>query len=817
MNRSRLRIPTWLNLGSLLAFGCAGGHSTDDLAASSRTVCTSATIALTPVVPGTDQQLGKEFSLSSTAGGCVSQRPEYRLDHLRPGSGTWQIDRDWGPSNTWLWNTANADNGGLERPGHHEFRVLVREDGEASEAYVNGWYYLLPPPCHGGGSAEPNPASRLGRVGQTIMFANAAPGCADPEFRIDHLRPGESTWKTESAYSTANHWWWWNTQRSNDGNPEPPGYHYFQVLIRARASDAIYESYFTVEYYLQNETCDEVTSAPTYEWAIVGSKITINSATATCWNANFLIAHLRPGSATWQTDSAYSAANASYDWFTAVSNGGSAEPAGMHFFQILARAPSSSKSYESYASIAVELTAQESDGFTTATSPASPQSTGTQVTFISSSVKYPNPEYAVMHFRPDGSPPERREYSPANASWQWDTSNELPGVHRFRVGVRPIGLTIGDAGYAEFYYTLYPQGSDICESSSSARCAQSVSSRGPTEADSFDRTSWVFNGNGYLVQQQPEPRVYVESAFAKVPELDDVKSMTSGSLHFCALAGTSVYCWGANGHGQVGDGSVTDRASPTLVLTPAAGVTSGPNHNCAIVRGAAYCWGVNEHGEIGDGSTDDRWMPTGVANLPAEVTAVSAGERHSCAISGGAVYCWGDNTWGQLGRGDEPGSASAAPVHGLVPGATAVAAGVRFTCAIVDGDVWCWGSNHTGALGNGTANDSRVPVRVGGNAVRQASRIAVGVGHACASTPNGIYCWGSNTWYQLGDGTWFDNYLPVRVLGMNRPATSLTAGVANSCAIVSGIAYCWGSNRSYESGPDAPLFFNTPAQIATPP
>jgi alpha-tubulin suppressor-like RCC1 family protein len=142
--------------------------------------------------------------------------------------------------------------------------------------------------------------------------------------------------------------------------------------------------------------------------------------------------------------------------------------------------------------------------------------------------------------------------------------------------------------------------------------------------------------------------------------------VVSGSLHFeavaagnaftCALDLTGkAYCWGANTYGAVGNGSSGNMlTSPTLVSGGAAftSLAAGAFHVCGITSGgAAYCWGDNSHGQVGDGSTTDRNVPTLVSGSTA-FTEIGAGFGHSCALTGAdLMYCWGDNSSGQIGDG----------------------------------------------------------------------------------------------------------------------------------------------------------------------
>ncbi|MFN7003541.1 MAG: RCC1 domain-containing protein [Roseinatronobacter sp.] len=253
-------------------------------------------------------------------------------------------------------------------------------------------------------------------------------------------------------------------------------------------------------------------------------------------------------------------------------------------------------------------------------------------------------------------------------------------------------------------------------------------------------------------------------------------------------------------------------ASSAAARTGVRDVAVGANHTCAVAQsGSVWCWGENSGGAIGDGTLVRRLVPTRVVDLDGPHVAVAVGEGFSCALSeSGAVHCWGRNTRGQLGDGTTSNSVRPVPVRGLQSGVQAITAGAGSACAInAQGRVLCWGENSDGQLGDGSTTARSRPVRVQGLG-GDVQAISAGSRHACALNRNGrAMCWGANRRGQLGDGTYTRRLVATRVAGVPRDARAISVGGGHSCMLDrQGRVLCWGWNGdgalgsgNYESSP----------------
>lgn len=295
-------------------------------------------------------------------------------------------------------------------------------------------------------------------------------------------------------------------------------------------------------------------------------------------------------------------------------------------------------------------------------------------------------------------------------------------------------------------------------------------------------------------------------------------SMDGGYDQTCGV-GTDqrAYCWGLNGSGQLGDGTVDDTNVPVAVAPGAntgnawVSVSAGSDYStCGIgIDAKAYCWGENADGRLGDGTTDDTNVPVAVIGGPTFWSSVRVGNTHACGVGNDEeAYCWGNNVSGALGDGTTVNSPVPVQVVGGPQRWAEVSAGFDHTCGIgTDRRAYCWGNNDDGELGDGSTDDTAVPVQVqaGDNVSGNWDSIVTGYDATCAIGSDGqAYCWGWDKSGQLGNGGAGNQVQPVRVelpMGVSVRILSMDAYGEHVCAVSTGnIVYCWGYNGEGQLG-----------------
>jgi alpha-tubulin suppressor-like RCC1 family protein len=301
---------------------------------------------------------------------------------------------------------------------------------------------------------------------------------------------------------------------------------------------------------------------------------------------------------------------------------------------------------------------------------------------------------------------------------------------------------------------------------------------------------WQCAGDGAHPQSSSAVRVsWTTGIFTPVSSLTGVKAIAVGQVHTVVLKNDgTVWVWGDNNAGQLGDGLTypmfggagypVSSSSPVQVsgLTGITAIAAGNYHTVALMNnGTVWAWGSNSYGQLGDGTTTNRFTPVKISGLTG-ITAIAAGETHTVALKNdGTVWAWGDNGYGQLGDGTFTSQRlSPVQVSGLT-GITAIAAGGIDTVALKnDGTVWAWGDRVMS------------PVQVSGltgiTAIA-AGGTETGGTHAVALKNDGtVWAWGYNDYGQLGDNTTIGKKSPVQVSGLTN-VKAIAAGGYHTVAL----------------------------------
>ncbi|MBT0663490.1 chitobiase/beta-hexosaminidase C-terminal domain-containing protein [Geobacter pelophilus] len=303
----------------------------------------------------------------------------------------------------------------------------------------------------------------------------------------------------------------------------------------------------------------------------------------------------------------------------------------------------------------------------------------------------------------------------------------------------------------------------------------------------------------------------------KVSGLTGVTAIASGDMHCLALKSDgTVWAWGANGYGQLGDGGVVNSSLPVQVsgLSQVVAIAAGGYHSLALMQdGTVKAWGYNFNGQLGDGTVSNRSTPVAVSVLSG-VLKVTAGYSHSLAImADGTVQGWGWNTYGQLGDGSTQDRRLAVPVSGL-SGARLLAGGYGHSVAMKhNGQVVAWGNNGYGRLGDGTFGQQTVPVRI--NGLNGPLSLSVGHYHSSAIASDGsVWAWGRNSEGELGDGTTAMKSIPAKLSGLTA-FTAVAAGGYHTVALKGdGTVFSWGYNINGQLGDGTLTDRISPVQVS---
>ena len=289
----------------------------------------------------------------------------------------------------------------------------------------------------------------------------------------------------------------------------------------------------------------------------------------------------------------------------------------------------------------------------------------------------------------------------------------------------------------------------------------------------------------------------------------EVSQITIGNYHSAAIKEDgSLWMWGRNGYGQLGDGTTESRTSPAQILTGVKSVDMGDTRSAAVREdGSLWMWGRNDHGELGDGTTEDKSSPEQILT---GVKSVVLGAYHSAAIkSDGSLWMWGRNDHGELGDGTTEDKSS--PEQILTEVKSVILGNNRSAAIRTDGSLWMWGSNWCGQLGDGTTEDRTSLVQI----MTDVRTVRLGAYHNAAIRADGsLWMWGSNWCGQLGDGTTENRTSPVQIM---TDVKNVRLGKNNRSAAVKadGSLWMWGWNWCGQLGDGTTENRTSPVQVMT--
>ncbi len=298
----------------------------------------------------------------------------------------------------------------------------------------------------------------------------------------------------------------------------------------------------------------------------------------------------------------------------------------------------------------------------------------------------------------------------------------------------------------------------------------------------------------------------------------------------------TLWCWGHNRYGQLGDGTTTNRTTPvqvsgggTWIDVSARGAEfqSDPNAHsgtCAIkTDGSLYCWGSNQYEGLGRAgyTAGDASVPT-LVSFPGSWKKIAGGYYTSCAIrSDDRLFCWGNDLYGQLGDG--AGNTTGYTAREVSGGGTwkSISSDPLFNvnfCAIKSDDTgWCWGHNASGRLGDGTVNDRYVPTSVSVTGVTTWKMLSAGVDGSCGiKTDDTGWCWGDDASGQVGNGAAGGSYTPVQLSTTGVSTWKyINAGSGSNCGIKTDeTAWCWGYGQEGNMGNGNVVDTNVPTAVS---
>ena len=326
-----------------------------------------------------------------------------------------------------------------------------------------------------------------------------------------------------------------------------------------------------------------------------------------------------------------------------------------------------------------------------------------------------------------------------------------------------------------------------------ANWKQVSAGRYATAAIKTDGTLWTWgeNWDGFIGDNTITHR---SSPVQTVAGGTNWKQVSSGYPTAAAIkTDGTLWTWGDNSFGQLGDNTITDRSSPVQTIafgTNWKQVSIGSNRNSAAIKndGTLWLWGRNLRGNLGDNTITHRSSPVQTVAFGTNWKQVSCGGFYTAAIKNdGTLWLWGENAYGQLGDNTLVNKSS--PVQTVTFGTNwkSVAAGGNHTaCIKTDGTLWSWGRNVSGGLGDNTATHRSSPVQTIAYGTNWKQVTCGDLNISAIKTDGTLWTWGYAQYGQLGDNTTTSRSSPIQTILYGQNWKSISCGYCTVAAIKDG-------------------------------